>query len=401
MTDVRTTTLIVEPDPGGHHFQAVSTVSGLACRTGPVVLLTSRGATSTRAFAEHLGDRVARGEVTAVEEFDEKYPSTAAMAEAAGRWCRDADDAGGAPVTTLMLMDGDQALKRWWFVAPRQLRGLRPRPRVIFMLTRYPARLALTDLTGWRLRGPKAVLTVMAMATRSLHRAVGFSGREDQATGWIVKRVRDPHYCSAHSRDRDEHRALLGLPADRALVGIFGSVDARKNPPMILDAMKAAGIDATLVVAGGFDDEVRAWAAGLDETDRGRVFLRDEFLDNDVLDRFVASVDVVPLALTNNGPSGIMGKAQAAGVPVVTAGSRVRAREVELTGTGIACDFTTEALGDAMRRALAGEVVGVVGVGAGRAVDEVSADEFAMTLLGVDAEGRRYDRRRATTGGHR
>lgn len=398
MTDVRTTTLIVEPDPGGHHFQAVSTVAALAGRTGPVVLLTSRGATSGRAFAEYLGDQVARGEVTAVEEFDEKFPSTVAMAEAAGRWCRDDSTVSTAPVGTLMLMDGDQALKKWWFVAPRQLRGLRPRPRVIFMLTRYPARLALTDLTGWRLRGPKAVLAVMAMATRSLHRAVGFSGREDQATGWIVKRVRDPHYCSAHSRDSAQHRAELGLPADRALVGIFGAVDARKNPPLILEAMTVAGLDAMLVVAGGFDDEVRAWAAGLDETDRARVFLRDEFLDNDVLDRFVASVDVVPLALTNNGPSGIMGKAQAAGVPVVTAGSRVRAREVEATGTGIACDFTAASLGDAMRRAVRGEVVGV---GDGTTLGEVSADEFAMTLLGVDDQGRRYDRRRSTTGGHR
>ncbi|MDF1704802.1 MAG: hypothetical protein P1U38_08505 [Aeromicrobium sp.] len=392
MSNDRTATVIVEPDPGGHHFQAVGAVTDLAHRFGPVVMLTSRAGIESPALDVYLGGHLQRGDLTVVEAFDLKVPPTRDMAAAAANWCRDGVD--GADVSRVVLMDGDQALKRWWAVAPQQLRGLASRPRVIFMLTRYPARLALTDLTGWRLRGPKAVLALMAMATRTLHRAVGFSGREDTSTGWIVKRVRDPHYSSAHSRDRASHRAELGLPADRLLVGIFGAVDARKNPPLILEAIDAAGLDAMLVVAGGFDDEVRAWADGLDESDRARVFLRDEFLDNEVLDRFVAAVDVVPLALTNNGPSGIMGKAQAAGVPVVTAGSRVRAREVEATGTGIACELDAASIGDAMRRVVAGEVV--------RADDhlsEVTAEEFAMTLLGVDAEGRPFDRRSAMTAG--
>lgn len=392
MSNDRTATVIVEPDPGGHHFQAVATVTDLAQRFGPVVLLTSRVGIENAALGVYLGGHVERGDLTVVESFELKAPPTREMAAEAARWCR--DGVHGAPVARVVLMDADQALKRWWAVAPKQLRGLATRPRIIFMLTRYPARLALTDLTGWRLRGPKAVLALMAMATRSLHRAVGFSGREDTSSGWVVKRVRDPHYSSAHSRDRAAHRAELGLPADRMLVGIFGAVDARKNPPLILEAIDAAGLDAMLVVAGGFDDEVRAWAAGLDETDRARVFLRDEFLDNDVLDRFVASVDVVPLALTNNGPSGIMGKAQAAGVPVVTAGSRVRAREVEATGTGIACEFSAASIGDAMRRATAGDLVRT-----DAHLTEVTAEEFAMTLLGIDAEGRPFDRRSAITAG--
>lgn len=391
MANDRTTTLLVEPDPGGHHFQAVAAVTDLARHWGPVVMLTSRAGQESAALGIYLGHHLEQGDLVVVTEFDETYPSTQDMAAAVGRWSRTGHD--GVDVGRVVLMDGDQALKRWWAVAPRHLRGLRRRPRITFMLTRYPARLALTDLTGWRLRGPKAVLAVVAMLTRSLDRAVGFSGRDDTAPGWIVKRVRDPHYSSAHSRDRAQHRADLGLPSDRPLVGIFGAVDARKNPALILAAIDAAGLDAMLVVAGGFDAEVKAWADGLDERDRSRVFLRDEFLESDVLDTFVASVDVVPLALTNNGPSGIMGKAQAAGVPVVTTGSRVRAREVEATGTGIACDFTADSIGDAMRRALGGEVVS-----AGTALGEVSAEEFAMTLLGADADGRPFRRRRTTTG---
>ncbi len=396
MSDARSTTLVVEPDPGGHRFQAVAAVARLARGFGPVVLLTSAEGRRSVALDVYLGELVGDGDLTVLDPFDEIHPPTRQMAaEVAARCAAAAARSSDAPVGRVVVMDADQALKRWWVVAPRLFRGLPVRPRVVFMLTRYPARLAPTDLTGWRLRGPKAVLALVAMATRSLHRVVGFSGRDDTAEGWVVKRVRDPHYCSAHSRDRAEHRALLGLDPDRLLVGIFGAVDARKNPQLVLDAMTAGGLDATLVVAGGFDDEVRAWARGLDDVDRARVFLRDEFLDNDVLDRFVAAVDVVPLALTNNGPSGIMGKAQAAGVPVVTAGSLVRAREVEATGTGIACDLTAASIGDAMRRAIDGGIVG------GTPLGEVSAEEFAMTLLGVDADGRAFDRRHVLRAGAR
>jgi glycosyltransferase involved in cell wall biosynthesis len=389
MDDARTTTLLVEPDPGGHHFQAVGTVAALAARTGPVVLLTSRGASAAPSFDVYLGDVVARGDLVVEEVFDAKVPPTAQMAQVAAQRSRRAT---GSPVTTVVLMDGDQALKRWWLVAPRHLRTMNPRPRVVFMLTRYPARLAATDLTGWRLRGPKAVLAAVAMATGSLHRAAGFSGREDTARGWLVKRVRDPHYASAHARDRAHWRAVLGLPADRHLVGIFGEIGERKNAPLIFDAVRASGLDAVLVLAGSLDDATRAWVAGLGPDDRERLVVRDAFLSNEDLDRMVAAVDVVPLALTNNGPSGIMGKAAAAGVPVVTTGSTVREREVRSTGTGLACDFTAESIGAAIREVVAGSFTLPAEPAAGGA--EVTPQEFAMTLLGVDADGRRPRRRR-------
>ncbi|MET0952333.1 MAG: glycosyltransferase [Aeromicrobium sp.] len=375
MTNPRTTTLLVEPDPTGHHFQAVAAVTGVASESGPVVLLTLRGASAEPSFEVYLAADVRAGRLVVHEVFEGKVPSTAEMARVAATWCRRAD----VPVGTLMLMDGDQALKRWWYVARPLLRGLAHRPRVIFMLTRYPARLALTDLTGWRLRAPKAVLVVAARLTGTLHRAVGFSGREDTAAGWLVKRVRDPHYSSAHSRDRATWRAELGLPADRHLVGVFGALGERKNAPLILDAIKAAGLDADLVLAGVFQPEVRAWVDDLDDADRARVIARDGFLSNEELDRFVAAVDVVPLALTNNGPSGIMGNAEAAGVPVVTTGSTVRAREVRATGAGLACDFTAESIGAAMRQVLHGPFTMPAGIAGG----EVTADEFGRVLLGV------------------
>ncbi|MET3962020.1 glycosyltransferase involved in cell wall biosynthesis [Marmoricola sp. OAE513] len=281
-------------------------------------------------------------------------------------------------------MDADQSLKKWWLLAPKALRTLEKKPRVVFMLTRYPARLRLTDRVGWKLRTTKGTLALVAMARGSLHRVAGFAGREDTAPGWLVKRARDPAINAYHSRDRAELRADLGLPSARHLVGIFGNVGERKNPQLTWEAILASGADADLVLAGGFDDVVRAWYDALPEDQKARIVKRDAFLSNDELDRFVASVDAVALIMTNNGPSGIQGKALAAGVPVVTAGSTVRAREVAATNGGEATEFSAAGIGAGISRILRGESA----TPDQSNIPMATADQFVMTILGVDEHGR-------------
>lgn len=372
------TTVLVEPDPGGHRFQAVANVARVAARSGEVLLLTSRGATDDPAFAVHLGDVALKVE----SPFSEIYPATREMAQAVADVCRRTD------VSTVVVMDADQSLKRWWYVAPAAFRGVR-RPRVVFMLTRYPAKLALTDWTGWRLRVPKAALAVAAMATGSLHRTAGFAGRDDMSRGWIVKRTRDPDICSAHSRDRAALRTELDLPADRRLVGVFGVIRERKNAPMIWEALANRGIEADLLLAGGVKPEVAEWVAGLPPSELGRVIVRDGFLSNEELDKYVAAVDVVPLAMTLNGPSGIQGKALVAGVPVVTAGSAVRARELLATDGGEVAELDADSIGAAIERVFARDP----DAPRSRAVPPATPDEFAETILGVDGRGRVRRRR--------
>jgi glycosyltransferase involved in cell wall biosynthesis len=372
------TTVLVEPDPGGHRFQAVANVARVAARSGDVVLLTSTGARQKPAFVEYLGAT----DISAKEVFDDIYPPTGEMA------ARVADECRAGQVCTVVVMDADQSLKRWWYAAPRALRGT-PRPRVVFMLTRYPAKLRLGDLTGWRLRIPKAVLAVLAMATGSLHRAAGFAGRDDMSTGWIVKRVRDPDVCTAHSRDRAALRAELRLPADRAIAGVFGVISERKHAPLIWDAMATHGIQGDLLLAGKLDPDVAAWVDSLPQEPRGQVLVRDAFLSNDELDKLVAAVDVVPIALTNNGPSGIMGKALAAGVPVVTAGSEVRARELVATDAGELAELNADSIGAAITRVLDRDP----NAPRRNLVPPATVEEFAENLLGIDGDGRVTSRR--------
>lgn len=334
------TTVLVEPFPSGHRFHTVAMVAAEV--DGDVVLLTSRGATADPAFETFLGDF----DGVVEEVFDDVFPSAAQVAAEASARAR----AGRAD--TVVVLDADQMLKRWWWDAPRTF-GLRRRPRVIFMLTRYPARLRLTDTVGWRLRIPKAAAALLAMSTRSLHRVAGFAGRDDTSPGWLVKRAPDPAVCSAHSRDAAVIRKRHGLPEERTLVGIYGGVSERKHPHLVWDAMQQAGVEADLVLGGNLSEGVAAWLRDLPASSLGTVRTFGGFLPDAVLDELVAASDVVVVAMDNNGPSGIMGKALAAGVRVLTAGSTVRAREVAATGGGVATDLDVAAMAAGLREVLA------------------------------------------------
>lgn len=362
-------TVIVEPDPGGHRFQAVANVAAVAARTGDVILLTSHLGAADDAFGVFLGDV----DLDVRARFDAIYPETRDIASEVAKVCRERE------VGTVIVMDADQSLKKWWYVARPVLRRLERRPRVIFMLTRYPAKLTLRDSFGWKLRVAKGGLALLSRANGTVQRFAGFAGRDDMSTGWLVKRARDPEICLAHSRDRAALREELGLPRDRRLVGIFGVLEERKNAPLILESLERAGLDdVDLLLAGGVRPEVHAWLDCLAPARRKRVVVRDGFLTNEEMDKLVAAVDACPIALSNNGPSGIMGKALAADVPVVTTGSEVRAREIRATDGGIACEWSPESIGTAIREVLDRDAHGP----RRNTVPPATAEAFAVVLLG-------------------
>lgn len=360
-------TVLVEPNPSGHRFQTVAHLAVAAERTSKVVLLSSRGATVDPSFQEYLGYL----NLDVEEVFDTVQPTARQLAHSIARACQ----RHGAD--RVVLLDSDQALKRWWYVVPLEFR-MRRRPRIVFLLTRYPAKLRIRDKNGWLKRITMTLLALMAQATGSLHRISCFAGRDDFSKGWVVKRARDPEICTAHSRDRAAARAALDLPGERRLVGIFGGISERKFPYLIWDALQAHQIRADLILGGKLSPGVREWVATRPSSSYGRVVARDRFLSNVELDQMVAAADVVALAMTNNGPSGIMGKALAAGVPVVTAGSEVRAREVRATGGGEIADLTADSLGAAVTRLLARAAEPP----RRNTVPPATGEDFAQTVLG-------------------
>ncbi len=337
----RPLTVLIEPDPGGHRFQWVShVVRGLAGED--VVLLTSTGATATDAFAGFLAPL----EVTAIERFDGIYPP----AKEVGRVL--AEMHAERPITRYVVMDSDQMVKRWWLDAPAALRARGTRPYGVLVMTRFPPSILPDRHLLW-LRSTKSLLTLLAMARGSVRRMAYVAGRDQLRQGLLFKRLRDPALCTAHARDRVELRDRAGLPQDRRLVGILGLIDVRKNVPLVGQAVFDTGPDVDLLLAGGLSDDVVEWIDGLVPELRQRVQVRSGFLSDEDLDALTACCDVVTIVQQNPGPSGIMGKAQVAGVPVLSAGSQVRRREAEALGSGVHTDTTVDAITAGLRTLLA------------------------------------------------
>lgn len=377
--------MLVEPNPAGHRFQSVAMVTAEAARSGPVVLLTSKGAAEQSEYEVFLGGV----DLEIAATLDGLVPPTRQIADEVARLCSEHD------VATVLMLDADQCLKRWWLEAPRAMRSLGSRrPAVMFMLTRYPAKVAPTDRFGWLLRLSKGALTLVSRLTGTVQRVSGYTGRADLTPGHLVKRVRDPAICSAHSRDRAEIRAAFDLPADRKLVGIFGVITERKYVPLVFEAIERSGTDAGLLLAGSLNDGVQQWVSGLGPEQRARVFVRAGFLPDSDIDRAVAAVDVVALAMTNNGPSGFMGKALAAEVPVVSAGSKVRAEELAGTNGGEDAELDVGSFAAALRRVLTGTMPRRA-----NPAPPTSPTEYARCLLGIADNGTLADAPATRPGG--
>jgi glycosyltransferase involved in cell wall biosynthesis len=339
----RPLTVLVEPDPDGHRFQWVSHVVRALEREGSdVMLLTSTGATARAEFKAFLADLP----VTAVERFDQVYPPPRAVGEALLEVHRERS------IDRFVIMDSDQLLKRWWLVAPRQLRHRRGGPFGVVLMTRFPPSIPLDRHLLW-LRSTKSLLAVLAMLRGSAQRVAYVAGRDQLRQGLLFKRLRDPALCRAHASQRAELREEAGLPQDRRLIGILGKVDVRKNVPLVGRAVFAAGPEVDLLLAGGLSEDVQEWLDALPPAERARVHVRGGFLPESEIDALTACCDVVAIVHLNPGPSGIMGKAQVAGVPVLSGGSRVRRRETVALGSGIHTEATVEGLAEGLRVLLA------------------------------------------------
>jgi hypothetical protein len=338
----RPLTVLVEPDPAGHRFQWVSHVVKGLLPTDDVLLLTSKGATAT----DHYANFLAPLGIDSAEVFDGIYPSAREMGEAIVAVQR------RRPLHRYVIMDSDQMVKRWWMVAPKELRKRRGGPEGVLVMTRFPPRILPDRHLLW-LRSTKSLLTVAAMLRGRVQRMAYVAGRDQLRQGLLFKRLRDPALCVEHSRDRLALRRRLGLPEDRRLVGILGMIDVRKNVPIVGEACFAAGPDVDLLLAGGLSDDVVAWVEGLPPEKRARVHVLSGFLSDADLDACAATSDVITIVQMNPGPSGIMGKAQVAGVPVLSSGSAVRKREAAALGSGVHTETTVEGIAEGLRTLLA------------------------------------------------
>lgn len=137
--------------------------------------------------------------------------------------------------------------------------------------------------------------------------------------------------------------------------GIVGAITSRKNIDLVARALVHLGPEVGLVIAGASEvgeATIEEWTAPMRAA--GQTVVRiDRRLSDEELDSVIGSIDVAVIAHSNDGPSGIMGKADVAGKRVLAAGAPTLRRELRMNpDLGVWTPLTVPALANGAKRLL-------------------------------------------------
>ena len=138
--------------------------------------------------------------------------------------------------------------------------------------------------------------------------------------------ARDPVTLAGSVIERQTSADSWQLDSNRYWFGVLGAVTSRKNLPLVVEAIsRLSSLNIGLVVAGKVAEDVWDALPQLREVLTRKAIplvVHNRLLDDLELDSLVSAVDCVVLAHSNEGSSGIMGKAAVSGTRVVAAGAR-------------------------------------------------------------------------------
>lgn len=293
--------LIVEPSAEGHRLYYVRLLLQYAQDAGvDVTLLTTTAATSHANWGLHLAGSLASATV---------LTSDAVLLADMARRARELD------VTRTVIPDGDRYLvdlaRRGW-VGSSDLSVLIMRPEV-------PSGPIVVRVIRTAV---KRALIVLAQTRRHVN-LVALRSPLAKRRAW-VRWLPDPVTIDATDeaiRAVEQQTADFGV---RRWVGVFGRITARKNLPLVLDALVAVTEPVGLVIAGSVDDdvEIAIEPAMRSLAERGVPILRlAPPVTDELLDSALSFVHCVIAAHSNEGPSGIVAKAAVSGARLVLAGA--------------------------------------------------------------------------------
>lgn len=163
-------------------------------------------------------------------------------------------------------------------------------------------------------------------------------GIEDHLRRGFLRECPDPVEFSTTPSSISKMRQTADLTGTRTWFGIFGNVVARKNPLLALESLQDVDPSSTgLLLAGTVDAELLSQLEGpiaRFRTSGGEVRIIDRLLPDEDLDAAIASVDVALFLHSGDGPSQILGKAVAAGVSTLAAGSKALRKMQKRLGGG-------------------------------------------------------------------
>jgi glycosyltransferase involved in cell wall biosynthesis len=328
---------VLEPDPSGHRLDYVRHL--IAAAEGRCILLTSAEATSSEEYAAHAA-LLAPSTVVLPDADD---PGT--LLPHAVEWAR----AAGA--RRLVLPDGDKYLVALLALLTRH-------PRLPLEIRLLLLRTSAIRGSPERLRPATVLKPVLTQLLRPFRQvkilfltdALGVVARRSGYPGLVP--VKDPVDRSATQRSHVPEWFPPRGP-DTTFVGLFGVISARKNLPLLVNAVsRVAGV--VLIVAGRLDPDVREFT----DTDpcarsliEGRqMVLVDRRLRAGELEAALASVDLVAVLHDNDSPSGILAEACVRGTPVLVPVGGWLAQVVDTSDVGASTSLTAHAVAEGIQR---------------------------------------------------
>ncbi len=321
-----TDVVIVCPRVEGHRLSYVKLLVLRARDEGRSVLLVlPPGASTSPDFETHLAGLRLEFKVREVRDFGPAGVQALI------------DEASGG---LLVFPDGDEVVRS---LALRNLRTRGVRMSVVMMRPRgqssFPVRRAVGSIA-------KAAMRWVARRNRGVR---VYSLVPSTVRSLKQNEVRDPIDFHPVMSDARALRAAWdsGASSETLWFGIVGAITARKNIDLVAEALCMTPARIGLVIAGAAEvdeDVISGWTAPMVRAGRPVVRLEQRLTDTE-LDNIMAAIDVAVLAHSNDGPSGIMGKAAVAGKHVLAAGAPTLRHEIlKNTGLGVWAKLTPSSL---------------------------------------------------------
>lgn len=350
-------TLIIEKNATGHRLYYVNLLARAALARGDkvaVVLGTSQiGAQEIDIHLRSISDQISAAfvdsfELSDIEQLSKKY---------------------GASIT--VVPDGDlfaislARAGRWKGTGELSILIMRERaqPMPIFGM-----QFAKTLIRSQYFRRAGNIASVRVTYLK----AISWRGRTNRLVAI------DPVTLTSNAGDVSQLRETWGMDPDRYWFGVLGAISERKNCAVIAEALLALpGADIGFLIAGKCNDNsLVASADHLAQLKLGgaSVIVIDRLLSDVEIDSAVSSLDCVVLAHSNEGSSGLFGKAAASGTRVVAAGARSLKADCEAMPSGASWSkLDIRSLSHALRS--------VVGSERPLPSNRIGADTFAKALL--------------------
>lgn len=354
---LRSREVIVVPRIEGHRLSYVRLLVTRATECGVAVeLLAPHGTRESPEYDLHLGEHSSHITLNELPSF------SAASLQAV---------LNERPGATFIFPDGDDVVP---LLATRKLRPVDSQVSVLMMRPRGQA-----ARVGKRILETVAK-TLMRSVARSAKRVEVFSLVPSTTPSLRAGEIRDPIEYAPGAAFLDWPRVDPSV----AWFGVVGAITSRKNIRLVALALAQLDAEVGLVVAGASEMEeskITEWLAPLRLA--GRPVIRiNRRLSDEELDTVISSIDVAVIAHTNDGPSGIMGKADIAGKRVLAAGAPTLRRELRANpDLGVWSKLTVDSLSRGARTILTMRSPRKSSAGKG------SRDAFARTLRQEDEKG--------------